>query len=254
VKLDNYIHHSDLHNLESAEQILPLLYEIVNFQSVLDVGCGTGSWLKIVEKLGINDLLGIDGNISDNSQLHVDVSLIKAQNLNVEFNLFRKFDLVICLEVAEHLAPKSVEQFVANLVRHSDLILFSAAIPHQGGQNHLNEQWTNCYWINLFEQFNYYPTDLIRPQIWENKKIHWWYKQNVVVFFNRESKYFNLPEYKFHNYVHPDLYTHKVNYFNDEIEIIKQKYESGEWLSTKSLIRFLFSRFLKKVKKLFSGK
>ncbi len=254
MRLENYIHYSDLHDLQSAEEVLPILYELVQFKSVLDVGCGTGSWLNVAQRLGVDDCIGIDGNICESSQLHVDVSRVKAQNLNTEFNFSRKFDLVISLEVAEHLEPESAEQFIANLVRHSDLILFSAAIPHQGGQNHLNEQWTNSYWENIFKKFNYRPTDLIRNKIWKNENIHWWYKQNIVVFFSKESKYANLPVKEFNNYVHPDLYIHKIEQFKRELEFTKQSYETGELLSVNSLKRIVVNKFIKKLKCLFSGK
>jgi 2-polyprenyl-3-methyl-5-hydroxy-6-metoxy-1,4-benzoquinol methylase len=251
VSIDNYIHYSDLHDLQSAQEILPILSEWVQFKSVLDVGCGTGSWLKVAKDLGALDSFGIDGNLCDASHLHVDISLVKEQDLNCDFDITRKFDLVISLEVAEHLGPKSAERFIAALVRHSDLILFSAAIPHQGGQNHLNEQWTNNYWINQFKKFNYQSTDILRSRIWANKKIHWWYRQNILIFFNNQSKHVSIPVVEFHNYIHPELYLHKIEHFNEHVAIIKEKYESGELLSLQMVKIIFIKKLIRRLKYLF---
>jgi 2-polyprenyl-3-methyl-5-hydroxy-6-metoxy-1,4-benzoquinol methylase len=60
-------------------------------------------------------------------------------------DLEKEFDLVVSLEVAEHLPASAADQFVNTLVKHGKKILFSAAIPGQGGQDHLNEQWPD-YW------------------------------------------------------------------------------------------------------------
>ncbi len=165
MNIESYIHYSNLHDLQSAEEILPQLFRWVKPNSILDVGCGTASWLKVAHDLGVSDCQGIDGILCEQSQLHVDISQLKQLNLNVAFDLYKKYDLVISLEVAEHLNPDSAEQFIGNLVRHSNLVLFSAAIPNQGGQNHLNEQWTNNYWIDIFKKLNFEPTDLLRKHI-----------------------------------------------------------------------------------------
>lgn len=243
-----YIHYSELHDLQSAKEILPKLFELVKVKSVLDVGCGTGSWLKIVKDHGVEDYQGIDGIICDHPQMHIDISNVKEQNLDLDFDLQRKFDLVICLEVAEHLHPNSAEKFIGNLIRHSDLILFSAAIPFQGGQNHLNEQWTDSYWINIFKKFNYFPTDILRSKIWGNQKIHWWYRQNIVLFFNADFNQNNIQKVDFNNYVHPELYVHKINEFSKRLEQVKSKYEVGDLLSFELVLKILIKKVFKKVK------
>jgi SAM-dependent methyltransferase len=246
-----YIHYSELHDTKSAEEILPKLFEFVNVKSVLDVGCGTGSWLKIVKDYGVDDYLGIDGIICDSSQMHIDISNVKKQDLDLEFNLQRKFDLVISLEVGEHLHPSSAERFIGNLIRHSDLILFSAAIPFQGGQNHLNEQWTNSYWINIFKKFNFYPTDILRSKLWDNENVHWWYRQNIVLFVNEDINKYKLKKIHFHNYVHPELYLHKINEFSEYLEDIKGRYQSGDLLSFQLVLKILLKKIFKKIKSIF---
>lgn len=242
-----YIHYSELHDIQSAKEILPKLFELVKVKSVLDVGCGTGSWLKIINDYGVVDYQGIDGVLCQASQMHIESSKVKEQDLDLNFDLQRKFDLVISLEVAEHLHPSSAEKFIANLTRHADLILFSAAIPFQGGQNHLNEQWTDSYWVNIFKKFNYFPTDLLRSNIWSNEKIHWWYRQNIVLFVNADFNHYNLKKVVFNNYVHPELYIHKINEFNKKLEQVKNEYVSGDSFSFQLVLKILMKKVFKKV-------
>lgn len=247
---EKYKHCTSLYGTESAEEILPKVFELGSINSVLDVGCGTGSWLKIAQELGVDDIAGIDSIICDSSTLFIDKLKIKVIDLNSSFDLNRKFDLVICLEVAEHLRPDSAKRFIESLVRHSDIILFSAAIPFQGGQNHINEQWTKDYWVDIFDQFNYYPADLLRSQIWNNQRIHWWYRQNIVLFVNANFKKFQLEKIDFNNYVHPILYELKIAQFSEKLELYKNKFLSGELLSFRIVIKILLKKILKKVKNL----
>src|SRR4029079_16068125 len=95
-------------------------------------------------------------------------------------DLGRKFDICLCLEVAEHIGEPRVGILFKNLVAHSDLIIFSAAVPGQGGEHHVNEQ-APSYWKALFSEHNFYCQDLLRPIIWDDSEILWWYRQNIFV-------------------------------------------------------------------------
>ena len=77
-----------------------------------------------------------------------------------------------------------------SLVRHASCILFSAAIPHQGGKSHLNEQWPS-YWTRLFAEHSFRPWDLFRREIWNEEEVEYWYAQNMLLFLREgeESKY-----------------------------------------------------------------
>jgi len=176
-----YVHLENVHNFKAAIEIVPLLKSLLNPKSVVDVGCGTGTWLKIFIDNGITDVLGIDGWYLDKSSLKVDIENFIEFDLNKPFVFNRKFDLAISLEVAEHLRPENSNAFVESLSNLSNIIVFSAAIPNQGGQNHLNEQ-PPIYWINKFEEIGYKTFDILRPLIWENSRIDAWYKQNILIF------------------------------------------------------------------------
>ena len=206
-----YIHHSDVHNLIAPKQVVPLLINLFHPQSVLDVGCGIGTWLSVFKQHGLQKVHGIDGDFVDKKLLwdHINKDEFSAKDLGINFDLKKKFDLVICLEVAEHLEKKHATGFIDSICKHSDVIVFSAAVPGQGGQNHLNEQWP-AYWINLFNIQGFKCYDILRPLIWDIKEIDWWYKQNMLVFSNKSLTGFNelaaiLP------LVHPQHLQQKLN-------------------------------------------
>jgi SAM-dependent methyltransferase len=201
-----YIHTEDTHNIKAAEIILPLVFKFSYANSIVDIGCGIGTWLSVSSSLGISDLMGVDGDYvaKDLLEKHLNLDSFLAADLSLPLALDRRFDLALCLEVAEHLPESSARNLVNSLVKCSDVILFSAAIPGQGGQNHINEQWPD-YWAQLFEEHDYVFLDIIRSLIWDNPNVDFWYKQNIflVVKKNHElaSKYpiSHLP------LVHPEL-------------------------------------------------
>lgn len=112
-----------------------------NFCSAVDFGCRGGSWLSVFRDLGVETVYGIDGDWVDVSQLRIPVECFHAVALDGPLSLPSRFDLAICLEVAEHLPPERVMSFIGELCAAAPVVLFSAAIPHQGGVNHVNKQW-----------------------------------------------------------------------------------------------------------------
>jgi SAM-dependent methyltransferase len=165
----------------SAEVIFPLVLEYLTVKSVVDVGCGDGTWLAVLQKLGVEDILGIDGEYISENLLQIPRNRFYSYDLTKKIVLDRKFDLAISLEVAEHLPPESANDFVDSLTRLAPAILFSAAIPLQGGNHHVNEQWPNK-WAELFEQHSYLPVDMVRKRVWQNNDVEWWYAQNTLLF------------------------------------------------------------------------
>lgn len=169
-------------SLRSAEVVVPLVMERVGpITSVVDIGCGIGTWLAAFASGGVHTLLGVDGDYVDRETLLIDRSNFTPAELTESIRLDRRFDLAISLEVAEHLPESRAATFVADLCRLSDRVLFSAAIPGQPGTNHINLQWPS-YWIRLFAEQGYGATDPIRPKIWHRDDIPYWYRQNIVLF------------------------------------------------------------------------
>jgi SAM-dependent methyltransferase len=168
-------------SIASAREILPVVKRYIDPTSVVDVGCGNGTWLKIWRDLGVENFIGIDGDYVDRNQLLIPQERFLPMNLAAPAHLDDQFDLVQSLEVAEHLPSSSAETFITFLCSLGPVILFSAAIPYQGGTNHLNEQWP-AYWADLFSRQGYLPFDVIRDHVWDNSKIDWWYAQNTLLF------------------------------------------------------------------------
>ena len=170
---------------QSATEIVPLILELLKPSSVVDIGCGSGEWLSVFNRYGVEDILGVDGNYVDRNSLAISSDKFLALDLTRSFTINRKFDLVISLEVAEHLPSESAEIFIDSLTKLGSVILFSAAIPFQGGTHHVNEQWQE-YWIDLFSNKNYAVIDCVRPQVWQNQNVEYWYAQNTFVFVRQD--------------------------------------------------------------------
>ena len=170
---------------QSATEIVPLVLELLKPSSVVDIGCGSGEWLSVFNRYGVEDILGVDGNYVDRNSLAISSDKFLALDLTQPFTINRKFDLVVSLEVAEHLPIESAEIFIDSLTKLGSVILFSAAIPFQGGTHHVNEQWQE-YWVELFSNKNYEVIDCIRPQVWQNHNVEYWYAQNTFVFVRQD--------------------------------------------------------------------
>jgi hypothetical protein len=59
-------------------------------------------------------------------------------------------------------------------------VLYSAAIPRQGGENHINEQWQS-WWVERFRNHGYAAIDCVRNRIWNDHEVEWWYVQNILL-------------------------------------------------------------------------
>ena len=129
----------------------------------------------------------VDGNYITENMLVIDKDRFITRDLESQLSLDARYDLAISLEVAEHLSETRAQSFVKDLVNLSDCVLFSATTIGQTGEGHINEQYMK-YWVDLFEQNNYQPFDMIRPFVQEDEMVPWWYKQNILVYVNRERE------------------------------------------------------------------
>ncbi|TDK43320.1 class I SAM-dependent methyltransferase [Algoriphagus formosus] len=219
-----FFHDSIFYNLNSASEVLPRVLQIINCNSILDVGCGLGTWLSVAKNLGISDVLGVDGDYVDRRLLYRYLSNDEffSHDLSEPLDLRKKFDLGICLEVAEHLPESASDTIVETLIRNTDVILFSAAIPGQGGQNHLNEQWP-VYWAEKFSKHGYVFLDIIRPLIWDNPMVDFWYKQNIFIVIKESHELASKFSSSFQSLVHPELYDAKNQIYENRIAYLEKQ-------------------------------
>lgn len=172
--------------LPSARKIVPMLRRWVPIHSAVDVGCGDGSWLSVIAETGEKagaavSVLGLDGPWVEVDRLKIPRESFRRCRIDEKIETGATFDLAISLEVAEHLPPARAPGFIADLCGLAPVVLFSAALPGQGGHHHLNEQWP-AYWAALFAARHFRPIDAIRPAVWDDPAVCWWYRQNCLLF------------------------------------------------------------------------
>jgi len=165
----------------SAQVIVPMLLELVEVARVIDLGCGTGTWLSVFREHGVREVMGVDGPYVDRRLLAIPPECFVPFDLAQPFRAEARYDLALSLEVAEHLPAKSAGSLVESLVGLAPVVLFSAAVPGQGGHNHINEQWPE-YWAELFEAHGCAVSDCIRPRVWRHPCVEPWYAQNLLLF------------------------------------------------------------------------
>jgi SAM-dependent methyltransferase len=170
----------------SAEVVVPLLLQYVRPRHVIDVGCGQCTWLAVFREHGVEDVCGVDGDYVDRARLEIAPERFRAWDLTRPLPAGRCFDLVVSLEVAEHLPADCAETFVDSLTGLGPLVLFSAAVPYQGGAHHVNEQWP-AYWAERFGARGYAAVDCLRRRIWNDPRVAWWYAQNLLLFVERSA-------------------------------------------------------------------
>jgi hypothetical protein len=219
--------------LYSANKVLEIVIDALpKIHSAVDFGCGVGTWLSVLKSHGTDKIQGLDGPWVKSEILEIPQHDFCQINFEEPIKLDQKYDLAITLEVAEHLTDAVADKFISSLVRASDFVLFSAAIPHQGGDGHINEQWPD-YWSNLFVQKGYVALDLIRSKIWNDQKVPIWYRQNIFLFVKKDRlgdvKLSALDAYSCGpiSVVHPETYLQMVSLkgsFKLLVEATKKKF------------------------------
>jgi SAM-dependent methyltransferase len=198
----DYDHSSNVHGQEGPQLVFPTLVPGFRPSSVLDVGCGTGTWLRAALDSGVPDVLGIDGVAITPDRLLIPPSCFSVRDLTKPIDLGRRFDLAICLEVAEHLAIEHAETLVRTLSMHSDCIVFSAAAPGQLGQHHVNCEPPSA-WQRRFNNLGFSCDDEVRWRLWDEMSLEPWYRQNMFIARKSQSQVSREPRIK--TVIHPDM-------------------------------------------------
>lgn len=201
----------------SARTILSLVLDVLpRVRSAIDIGCGVGTWLSVLKERGVPEIRGLDGPWVEQDLLEIPNTDFQQADFAKTMAVDKRFDLAISLEVAEHVPEMLAGSFIDLLASASDFVLFSAAIPFQGGSGHVNEQWPD-YWAELFAARGFVTLDFLRNTIWNDAKIPFWYRQNILLFV-RKDRVGQLARHRPNelrgnfpaSLVHPELYLSKI--------------------------------------------
>jgi hypothetical protein len=171
--------------LPAAQKILSLVQQVIPISSIADIGCGTGTWLSVALNAGATKAYGFEGEWLRKDMLDDDKISLTNLDLEKPLTLPEPVSLAMSLEVAEHLSERRAESFVHDICSASNAVLFGAAIPLQGGRGHINEQWQS-YWATKFEAQGYAAYDVIRPHVWGQTDIPYWYQQNTILYIRTD--------------------------------------------------------------------
>lgn len=163
------------------ESLLKMLIKIFDVSTVVDIGCGDGSYTKGFIEKGI-DCIGYDGNPLT-PELTGGLCGIKdfSQKVNIG-----KFDLVLSLEVGEHIPLEYEQVFIDNICRSSKKwICLSWGIPGQPGYGHVNCK-SNEYVISEMTKRGFI-FDKKRSNKLRDKSIFDWFKNSIMVFHGLEK-------------------------------------------------------------------
>lgn len=172
---------------EEVTKFVPNFVDVVcthlNPQSVIDIGCGMGLYVKEFNLREIK-VVGYDGSPHALKNSVAKNGLVKQHDLRKTFVPDESYDLAICIEVAEHIPTDLSDNLLDTLTNSSNVILFTAAQKGQGGTDHINEQ-TPQFWLDKFLKRNFvFDKSLTHKLVWEmkSKEIPWWIYDNLMIF------------------------------------------------------------------------
>jgi len=204
----------------SSRVVLGHLFERYQPASVLDVGCGVGAWLDTAQKLGARAVRGLDGPWVKPEQLRIGAENFERIDFEAkDWPEIRPVDLAMSLEVAEHLTPEAGARLVTYLTESAPVVLFSAAIPGQGGEGHVNEQWQS-YWAGRFAERGFRPSLALRWAVWTDNDVEFWYQQNLTLFVADSHAHLIEEAAGPMDVIHPRLY---------DIRVLKRARRRARW-------------------------
>lgn len=198
------------HSDSSAGPILKAAFLGTPPRTLVDVGCGLGIFGQRAKELGVEEVWGIDADYVPKDQLRIDpahfITADFEQGIPPELAFF---DMALCLEVAEHLSKEAGDRLVNWLCNHAQVVVFSAAIPGQGGDGHLNEQYPS-YWKERFLKQGFVASGFVRQELWLDQRVAPYYRQNLLVFWkNTPSFSGSYGDCFTQDVVHPEVFEAK---------------------------------------------
>ncbi len=167
----------------NAHVVAKSIMDAFHPKSLIDLGCGCGIYLKAFHDLGMTDLIGYDGSAHAVTKSLAPKGLVVHQDLTT-FEPDRRYDMCLCIEVAEHIRPQFSDDLVRLAVKCSDTVIFTAAPPGQGGTNHINlqpkENWTKRFNDNGFT----HEAELSKTwsDYFKKENVVWWIWKNISIY------------------------------------------------------------------------
>lgn len=180
--MDEYKFHATSQSLQSARIVVKQLDDIMRLPvSILDVGCGVGGWSLAYKERGISNITMLDHPSNKKEHLLFQENNFHTIDFETAIPPVYPAELVICLEVLEHIHAHRCDAVIEYLTKCADTILFSAAIPGQHGYKHVNENYPP-YWKAAFEKYGFTQYDIVRPLILFNQEIEYFIRQNIFLY------------------------------------------------------------------------
>ena len=205
-------------NFETALEYLTYYYSLNKFNSIIDIGCGVGSWLKAANQIIGNSsnkkIIGVDKYYNFESSFDCTQYLMDLNDVDLGLiNENKKFDLAVCSEVGEHINPKDSSGLIKTLTNCSDFVIFGSATLRQSGDLHINTR-NHEFWVNEFNSLDYVPMDIFRPKFWYTSLVPS-IIQNTYLFVKKgKEQNFKNHLIPLFNIIHPKVVNaHDINDF-----------------------------------------
>ena len=174
--------------LPSAKTMVNTIYnELEMPKSFLDIGCGPGHFSNEIKRLGKNSVCVTAIDISKQAKKFIEPNINFIQyDLRMHLDLSKKFDVVLCLEVIEHIEEEYENILCESIVRHvGKYLIITVAQPNQRALGHVNLKSLK-YWIRKFESFGLiYKNDLSEKWAYNwftDGDVQFYFYNNILVF------------------------------------------------------------------------
>lgn len=168
--------------IESFRKVASILSRHLTFETVLDIGCGSGQLLAELKQNG-KDVLGCEISEAAIKRAPAGITSFQADAAK-PIHINRCFDLVVCIEVAEHINKRQSSRLVANCTNLGRQVFFTAAPKGQSGVGHINLQ-SYSFWIKLFAKQGFKHQVLLSKTLQEHMRaenVLSWIADNLMVF------------------------------------------------------------------------
>jgi len=173
--------------MAAERALLGLLYDLRKFHSVVDFGCGLGNWLNVARELGATETRGYDNAEFLAAARGFAKTDIFAADLSQFIEMEKRSDLAICLETADRLGADAAVPLIRTLCAAADWVLFAAAPPFQQAGQRRNENWLE-YWAGLFSSNGFLCYDILRPALWHDRDIAFYFRQNACLYVRKGAQ------------------------------------------------------------------